>query len=35
MSSAANLGGVLDVTVLASPFAQIIYLREPGPWEAH
>ena len=36
MDSAANLGGIFivpDVTALAYPFAQIINMRETGPWE--
>ena len=36
MSSAANLGDIfilLDVTALVQPFAQIINMRETGPWE--
>ena len=36
VSSAANLGGIfiaLDVTALAQPFAQIIYMTDTGPWE--
>ena len=36
MSSAANLGGmfiVMDVTALAYTFAQVIKMRQKGPWE--
>ena len=36
MDSAANLGGIFivpDVTALVYPFAQIINMRETGPWE--